>query len=65
MATLTIAIVLVIKRCSDAIWLLFGRAGANDPSQARTDHVCKNCPTHVSSPKNHLTGINVITSTSS
>ena len=65
MATLTIAIVLVLKCCSDAIWLLFGRAKANDPSQARTNHVCKNCPTHVSSPKKDLTGIHFITSTSS
>jgi len=55
----------VYKCSSGAIWLLCGRAGANDPGQATTDHVFKNCPTHVSSPKINWSEINWITSTSS
>ena len=48
-ATLTGAKICVPKCSAYATWILFGRAGANDLSQPRTDHVFKNCPVHVES----------------
>ena len=53
-ATLTGAIVFVPGCSSDAISLLFGRAGANGPSQPRTDYVFKNCPVYVESTQKDL-----------
>ena len=42
--------VLEVPKCSsDAISILFGRAGANDLSQPRTERVFKNCPVRVAS----------------
>ena len=52
--TLIGAIVFVSGCSSDAISLLFGRAGANEPSQPRRDYVFKNCPVCVESTEKDL-----------